>query len=74
MASTDCFGRVDVDALDAPSGFTSLDINGTNFTLKEVDVDAAFIVVGTGVDDAITCMRIIEACEQSVEEQRHVSL
>jgi hypothetical protein len=53
--SADCFGRVDVDALDAPSGFTSLDINGSNFTLTEVDVDAAFIVVATGVDDAITC-------------------
>ena len=28
----------------------------------------------SSLDDAITCMRIIEACEQSVEEQRHVSL
>ena len=37
-------------------------------------------VIGKGetplstLDDAITCMKIIEACEQSVEEQRHVSL
>ena len=26
------------------------------------------------LDDAITCMRIIEACDKSVEEKRHVSL
>ena len=37
-------------------------------------------VIGKGeqplstLDDAITCMRIIEACEQSVDEQRHVPL
>ena len=37
-------------------------------------------VIGKGakplssLDDAITCMKIIEACEQSVEQQRHVSL
>ena len=26
------------------------------------------------LDDALTCMRIVEACEQSVEEERHITL
>ena len=28
----------------------------------------------SSLDDAITCMKIIEACEQSVKEQRHISI
>jgi hypothetical protein len=37
-------------------------------------------VIGKGdsplstLDDAITCMKIIEACEKSVSEERHVSI
>jgi hypothetical protein len=26
------------------------------------------------LDDASTCMKIIEACEQSVSEERHITL
>ena len=50
------------------------------YTIRSMGLHFLEEVIGKGeaplstLDDAITCMKIIEACEQSVEEQRHVSL
>ena len=50
------------------------------YTIRSMGQHFLEEVIGKGkqplstLDDAITCMKIIEACEQSVEEQRHVSL
>ena len=50
------------------------------YTIRETGKYFIEEVVGRGkeplstLDDAVTCMKIIEACETSVEEERHVAI
>ena len=53
--SADCWGRVNVDELSTPADHGAININGGSFTIEDLSIDAAFILVGTGIDDAITC-------------------
>ena len=50
------------------------------YTIRSMGKHFLEQVVGKGekplstLDDASTCMKIIEACEQSVSEERHITL
>jgi predicted dehydrogenase len=50
------------------------------YTIRSMGKHFLEQVIGKGdsplstLDDAITCMKIIEACEKSVSEERHVSI
>ena len=52
----------------------------TPYTIRSMGKHFLEQVIGKGgkplstLDDAATCMKIIEACEQSVSEERHITL
>lgn len=56
----DCFGRIDVAALDTPAtasdgGALPVEWDGDTFTLSDVPGDLLYVLVATGDDDTILC-------------------
>ncbi len=63
----DCYGRVKVANLDSPAEIGNVKIDGNSFTLEEVTVDLAFVLVVSGDDADITCTTDIVGFDENTK-------